>query len=97
MSRIILLYCGIIASLLYVGTDILAGMLCPGYSFMDQAISELFAVGAPTSGLAVPLFTAYSVLLVAFALGVWMSAGRNRALRVTALMVIGNAINGLVL
>ncbi|NIO44989.1 MAG: DUF998 domain-containing protein [Candidatus Aenigmarchaeota archaeon] len=92
-----LLICGILAPLLLACTDILAGTLYPGYSFISQAISELFAIGAPTSGLVVPLFSLYSVLLIAFALGVWMSAGRKRSLRVVALMVFGNAANGLVL
>jgi hypothetical protein len=95
--RKVLLICGILASLVYVSTDILAGTLYADYSFTSQAVSELFAIGAPTSGLVVPLFTLSSVLLGAFAFGVWMSAGRNRALRVMALMVIGNAVNSLVL
>lgn len=93
----VLLICGILAPLLYVSTDILAGALYAGYSFTSQAISELFAIGAPTSHLVVPLFTVYDVLLLAFAWGVCVSAGRNRALRVMALMVVGNAANGLVL
>jgi hypothetical protein len=93
----VLLICGILAPLLYVSTDILAGALYVGYSFTSQAISELFAIGAPTSHLVVPLFTVYDVFLLAFTLGVWMSAGRNRALRVMALMVVGNAANGLAL
>jgi len=93
----VLLICGILSSLLYVGTDIIAGMRWEGYSFTSQFISELFAIGAPTSGLVVPLFTVSNILLIAFALCVWMLAGRNRALRVTALMVVGNAINGLTL
>ena len=97
MVRKVLLICGILAPLLWVGTDILAGTLYSGYSFTSQAISELFAIGAPTSGLVIPLFTVYDMLLIAFALGVWMSAGRNRALHVVALMMAGNAVNGLVL
>jgi hypothetical membrane protein len=97
MIRKLLLICGILSPLVYVGTDTLAGMLYAGFSFTSQAISELFAIGAPTSSLVVSLFTLSSVLLVAFALGVWVSAGRNRALRVMALMLVGNAINGLVL
>ncbi len=95
--RKVLLICGILSPLVYVGTDILASALYAGYSFTSQAISELFAIGAPTSSLVVPLFTMYDVLLVAFASGVWMSAGRNRALRATALMLIGIAASGLVL
>ncbi len=95
--RKVLLACGILSPLLFAGTDILAGALYPGYSFTSQAISELFAIGAPTSDLVVPLFTVSDVLLVAFSLGVWLSAGRNRALRAMALMIAGNAVNGLVL
>jgi hypothetical protein len=97
MYRKILLASGIIASLIYVGTDILAGTLYTGYSFTAQAISELFAIGAPTSGIVVPLFTLSSLLLIAFALGVWKSSGPSRSLRLTALMFVGNAANGLVL
>jgi hypothetical protein len=79
----VLLICGILSSLLYVGTDILAGTLYPGYSFSNQAISELSAIGSPTRPLVAPILTIYIVLLIAFGLGVWRSAGRNRALRVT--------------
>ena len=92
-----LLVCGILAIPLYAATDVLAGTLYPDYSFTDQAVSELFAIGAPTSGFVIPLFTLYSLLVLAFALGVWASAGRNRALHILALMVVANAINGLVL
>lgn len=87
-------YC---CSLLFVSTDILAGILYAGYSFTNQAVSELFAIGTPTSHFVVPLFTLYSVLLVAFTLGIWISAGLNHALRVMALMMIVSAVNGLVL
>jgi hypothetical membrane protein len=97
MSRKILLVCGILAPLVYVGTDILACTLYPGYSFFSQAISELFAINAPTSSLMVPLFTLSSLLLIAFSAGVWVSAGSNRALRIMALMIVGNAVNGLAL
>ena len=97
--RKILLICGIVAPLLFVSTDILAGTLYAGYSFTDQAVSELFAIGASTSDLVIPLFTVYSVLLVAFAFGIWMmsAASRKRALRVLALMMIITGVNGLVL
>ena len=87
----VLLICGILYLLLYVATDILGGMLWEGYSFTSQAISELSAIGSPVRTLTVPLITICAVLLLAFALGVWMSAGRNRALRVTGglLIIIG--------
>lgn len=95
----VLLICGILTSIIYVATDILAGTLYAGYSFTSQAVSELFAIGAPTSGLVVPLFTVSSLLLLAFAFGVWKSSSprRSRALRIMALMIIGNAVVSLIL
>ena len=98
----VLLICGILASIIYVTTDILAGTLYAGYSFTSQAVSELFAIGAPTSGLIVPLFTVSSLLLLAFAFGFWKSSavantGRSRAPRIMALMIIGNAVISLIL
>jgi hypothetical protein len=71
--RSVLLICGIGAALSYVATDIVAGTVYSGYSFTDQAVSELFAIGAPTSRFVVPLFSLSSLLLAAFALGVWIS------------------------
>jgi hypothetical protein len=97
MRRRLLLICGILSPLLYVGIDLLAGTLYPGYDFVSQAISELFAIGAPTSGLVVPLFTLYDIMVLAFAWGVWSSAGGNRALRATALIIVVSAVNGLIL
>jgi hypothetical protein len=93
----ILLICGIIAPLIYIATDTLAGTLYSEYNFIDQAISELLAINAPTSDLVVPLFTLYDSFLIAFAFGVWSSADRNRYLHVMALLIIGNAVTGLML
>ncbi len=94
---IFLLVCGIVASLVFAATDVAAGLLYPGYSFTAQAISELFAIGAPTSGFVVPVYTFSSFLVLAFSVGVWFSAEGRRAIRLTALMFVGNAVNGLVL
>jgi hypothetical membrane protein len=62
-----LLVCGIVAALLYPATDILATSLYPGYSYRAQAVSELFAIGAPTSRLVVTLLTIASLLFLGFA------------------------------
>src|SRR5215208_3126505 len=89
--RNVLLICGILASLLYVATDILAGMLWEGYRFSSQAISELSAIGAPTRPLVVTLGIIYDVLLMAFGLCVWViAAGKRRALR-----LIGGLLGGI--
>jgi hypothetical protein len=55
MLRKILLVCGILAALLYVGSDILAAMRWEGYSYTAQTVSELRAVGAPTRAFLVPI------------------------------------------
>ena len=52
-----------------------------GYSYTDQTVSELFAIGAPTRPPAVPLMLTYGVLAIAFGLGVWVSAGGARPAR----------------
>jgi hypothetical protein len=94
MVRTALLVCGILSSLLYVGTDLFAAMRYEGYSYTAQVISELAAIGAPTQSLVSPLFTAYDVHLIAFAAGVWASAGGKRALRVVAGLLAGVALVG---
>jgi hypothetical protein len=97
VARNALLACGAVASLTYVATDVFAGLRYPGYSFTDQAVSELFAIGAPTSRVVVPLFTLSSALVAAFAFGVWMSSGRRPAMRWLAIAIFANAVNSLVL
>jgi hypothetical protein len=87
-----LLACGIAASLLVVGTDVVAGKLWVGYDFVAQSASELAAVGAPTRPLVVPLNLTYDALMIAFGSGVWASAGESRARRMTASLVIGSAV-----
>jgi hypothetical membrane protein len=90
----ILLVCGILSSLLYVGTDILVVTIYDGYSYTSQTVSELIAIGAPTRPLVASLMLTYGVLVIAFALGVWRSAGEKRALRLVAIGLIGKEVLG---
>ena len=92
-----LLACGIAGAALYPLADIVAASRYPGFSYRDQAVSELFAIGAPTSALVVPLFTVSSTLLFLFAIGIWMSANGHRWLRLMAVMMALNTIDALVL
>jgi hypothetical protein len=72
----------------------LVPMLFEGYSLASQTVSELSAIGAPTRPLWVWLGTVYSLLVVAFGVGVWRSAGRNRPLRVVGgLMVVDGVVS----
>ncbi|MDQ3909867.1 MAG: DUF998 domain-containing protein [Thermoproteota archaeon] len=76
----VLLICGIIASLFYGAIDIIGGIVWHGYSFASQAISELTAIGAPTRQLLAPLYPIYSLLMIAFGLGVLILAGQRHML-----------------
>jgi hypothetical protein len=70
MTRKVLLVCGILSSLLDVTILVLAPMLWEHYSSTSQTVSELFAIGAPSRPLVVPLLLTYDVLVIAFGLGV---------------------------
>lgn len=95
--RRFLLSCGIGAALVHIATDLVAASRYPEYSFADQAVSELFAIGAPTSSLVVPLFSLSSVLLLAFAWGIGLSARGSRALFWTAILFAASALDALLL
>lgn len=88
----VLLSCGIFASLLKVGADLLAVKLWKGYNFFSQSISELSAYGAPTRSLVLSLDLLYSVLMLAFSAGVWQLAGQNLLMRIAAGLIAGNAL-----
>lgn len=87
-----LLACGIFASLLYVGTDILAGLSKKGYRFDSQSGSVLSAFGTTTRPFVLPLMLMAYILFIAFAVGVWFSADRNLAMRLTAGLLTGYAV-----
>ncbi len=95
MTRKALLICGIVAPLLYVSTDMLAAALWDGYSYTAQTVSETFAIGAPTRPLVVARGLAYSALIIAFGLGIWVSASRVRAQGQRALRTAGKLTVGL--
>jgi len=90
----VLLTCGILSSLLYVATTIVGAMQWEGYSSTSQTVSELFAIDAPSRPLVIPLMLTYSVLMVAFGIGVWRSAGRKRSLRVVACLLVLKEVEG---
>jgi hypothetical protein len=95
MLRKILLVCGILSSLLYVAMNVIAASLYEGYSSASQTVSELSAIGAPTRPLWVLMGAAYTLLVAAFGVGLWLSARRNRPLRVVGATMIAYAVIGL--
>jgi hypothetical protein len=95
MLRKALLAGGILSSLLYFVMNIFVPMQYHGYSIMSQTISELSAIDAPTRPLWVPLGVVYTLLVAAFGLGVWQSAGRSWLLHVLGGLLVVSGIIGL--
>lgn len=89
-----LLVCGILASLLYLAMNIITAKLYPGYDSASQVVSELSAIGAPTRPLWVGLGIVYSLLMIAFGLGVLQSAAESRRLRIAGTLLMVSAIIG---
>ena len=92
-----LLVTGIVAVGVYALGDLLSGLLYEGYSFKDQWISELTALGSPVRPLMVAVMTVHGLLLVAFGVGVWRSAGRSGSRRWVGLLLIAATALGLVI
>jgi hypothetical protein len=55
--------------------DVVASILYDGYSYRDQTVSELSAIGAPTRSFWFAFGSVWSGLVIAFGVGVWQSAG----------------------
>jgi len=96
MVRKLLLVCGILSSLLYAAMNVIGPIQFEGYSFISQTVSELSAIGAPSRPLWIALGSAYSVLIIAFGRGIWMSAGEKRALRIVGDLLVASGVVGLV-
>jgi hypothetical protein len=88
-----LLLCGVLSSLLYVCLDVIAARHYPGYSYVNQSISELSAVGSPTRMFWLVAGTGYGLLVLAFSAGIWLS-GRSMRHRLTALFLAMYAVAG---
>ncbi|HEU4691586.1 MAG TPA: DUF998 domain-containing protein [Vicinamibacterales bacterium] len=88
-----LLVCGIASSLLYAA--MIWGIRYEGYNPISQVPSELTAIGAPTRALWAGLGWIYTVLVSAFGVGVWTSAGGNRAVRIVGGLILALASLGL--
>lgn len=92
--RKVLLACGILSSVLYVGRDLAAYFSYPGYNFANQVISELSAIDLPSRGVDIAMGRAYSILLFLFSAGIWIAAGREQKLRVVAALLAAGTIFG---
>ena len=94
-SRVLLL-CGVLYGVIYaVAADVIAATVYDGYSRIDQAISELSGTSAPTRWFLTAMLPIYTVLMVAFGIGVRRSARGRRPLRVAGDLLIAWAVTGL--
>jgi hypothetical protein len=95
--RKILLACGPLSVLTYIGWREFAALQWEGYSRISNSISELQLTGTPTKSLLDPWEGwVYSGLSLAFGVGIWLSAQGSRSLRVVgALMILPAAANPL--
>ena len=95
MTRNSLLVSGIIAMLWYVAMNIVVPMRYPGYDAASQTVSELSAIDAPSRSFWLVLGIVYSLLFIAFAIGVWLSANGNRKIQIVGAVVLFDAVFGL--
>lgn len=75
-----LISAAVVAVVLYVIGDLVSAILYDGYSYLDQAISELSAFGSPVRPLMVTVILIHNLLLLAFGIGVLRVAPRKSAL-----------------
>lgn len=89
-----LLLAGVAAAGVYVVGDVVSGLIYNSsrpYSFKDQWISELTALGSPVRPLMVAVITVHGLLGAAFAVGIWRAAGQKRSLRWVGLVLLAAA------
>ena len=90
-----LLICGILSMLWYVAINIVVPMYYPGYDSASLTVSELSAIGTPTRTLWFVLCIFYSLLFIAFGIGIWLSANESRHLQVVSVVILIDGILGL--
>ena len=90
----LLIICGILASINYILADLITAMFYSGYSYTDQAISELSAIGAPTSNMWSILTFLFSPLIIAFGIGVFLSAGKKHSLSIAGILLALWGVSG---
>ena len=90
----VLLGCGIVSTIMYIAVDLFAASRYPGYRLVDQTVSELSAIGAPTTHYWSAMGPAYELLMLAFGIGVLREGRSNRALRRVGALLVGFSVFG---
>ena len=85
--------CGALYALSYVSAnDIIAASRFRGYNRIDQAVSELSAKGAASRPFLVAMLAIWTALMIAFGIGLVMSANGKRVLRITGGVLIAHGV-----
>jgi len=66
LQRKVLLACGLGSSATYVVANVAGALRGRGYSTVNQSVSELTAIGAPSRAIALPIFVVSDALALAF-------------------------------
>lgn len=93
--RRFLLFCGVLAALLYITMNIFTPFFYKGYNWVSQTVSELSAVDAPTRPLWFPFGIAYTILVAAFGWGIIKSSRGTRSLRIVGILLVLHGVLGL--
>ena len=86
---------GLLGVVLYVGATMLGSLLDPQYSHVRNAISELTGARAPHFAVLAPLYAAYNILLVVFAVGLYRGSLRSTLFKWGAWLFTIGAISGI--
>lgn len=91
----VLLGCGLVGSAWWIAMDVVGSLRYAGYSYVDYTISELSAESAPTR-LFMTVFSGipYVVLMSAFGVIVWATAGERRAQRAAGALIVAEVLWG---
>ncbi len=82
---------GILAPVIYVLALVIGNILDPTYSQIGRTVSELIQRGAPNRDLLNALFVVYNLLIIPFAVGLYMSLkkGWTSGIVLASLVIIG--------
>lgn len=96
-TKRIMIFCGIISSVLYLGIDITASLHWKEfYDYTSQGFSELMAFEAPTRSFVLSSNILYNILIIVFGLFVRAIGGKKSSLRITGILLFGYAIVGII-
>ena len=92
-----LLACGAVSSLLYiVATDGIGAAQWESYNRTTRMVSDLFAIGSPARPLLLVFTPCYTLLLIAFGIGLASSSHASRSLRLTGYTFIAYGLANVV-